>query len=69
MSELVLETIQEENGEENESESKGFRAVCLRTSIGLIPCVFVDDSSFILFVSGGRWGKVLSGLTLTFGGR
>ena len=67
MPELVLETKYEENGEEKRVDAKGFGAVCLCTSLGLIQCVFADDSSFILifFVSGARWGKVSSGITLT----
>ena len=41
----------------------------LRTFMGLIPYVFVDEILVILLVSGGRWGKVPLGLTLTPSGR
>lgn len=41
----------------------------LRTSMGSSPVPICGHSSFILSVSGGRWGEVPSILTLTGSGR
>ena len=68
MHKLVLETKQGNSGEEKRVFACVLRIV-LRTFMGLIPCVFVDDILVILLVSGGRWGKVSSGLTLIPSGR